>query len=65
MVRGVELADELSGVDNMTMVDRTPVRSPHDLVMWDNRCVNHRREGWPSHLRRTMHRSQTGAARPF
>lgn len=39
--------------------------SPHDVVMWDNRCVNHRREGWPSHLRRTMHRSQAGASRPF
>ncbi len=39
--------------------------SPHDVVMWDNRCVNHRREGWPADLRRTMHRSQAGSARPF
>jgi len=39
--------------------------SEHDVIMWDNRCVNHRREGWPSHLRRTMHRSQAGASRPF
>jgi taurine dioxygenase len=39
--------------------------SPHDVAMWDNRCVNHRREGWPADLRRTMHRSQAGSARPF
>ncbi len=38
---------------------------PHDVVMWDNRCVNHRREGWPAGMRRTMHRSQAGSARPF
>ena len=41
------------------------VWSPHDVVMWDNRCVNHRREGWPADRRRTMHRSQAGSARPF
>jgi taurine dioxygenase len=39
--------------------------SEHDVVMWDNRCLNHRREGWPGDLRRTMHRSQAGSARPF
>jgi taurine dioxygenase len=39
--------------------------SAHDVVMWDNRCVNHRREGWPAGMRRTMHRSQAGSARPF
>lgn len=39
--------------------------SEHDVLMWDNRCVNHRREGWPADLRRTMHRSQAGSARPF
>ena len=39
--------------------------SAHDVVMWDNRCVNHWREGWNPALRRTMHRSQAGSARPF
>lgn len=38
---------------------------PHDVVIWDNRCVNHWREGWPAGLRRTMHRSQAGSARPY
>jgi taurine dioxygenase len=36
-----------------------------DVVIWDNRCVNHRRDGWDPSYRRTMHRSQAGAARPF
>jgi taurine dioxygenase len=39
--------------------------TPHDVVIWDNRCVNHWREGWDPRCRRTMHRSQAGAARPF
>jgi taurine dioxygenase len=39
--------------------------TPHDVAIWDNRCVNHRREGWDTSYRRTMHRSQAGAARPF
>ena len=39
--------------------------SQDDVVMWDNRCVNHWREGWNPALRRTMHRSQAGSARPF
>ena len=29
-----------------------------DLVMWDNRCVMHRREGFDEDLRRLMHRTQ-------
>lgn len=29
-----------------------------DLVMWDNRCTMHRREGWPAEYSRTLHRAQ-------
>jgi taurine dioxygenase len=29
-----------------------------DLVVWDNRCVMHRREGFDEDLRRLMHRTQ-------
>ncbi len=29
-----------------------------DLVMWDNRCVMHRRDGFDESLRRVMHRTQ-------
>jgi len=39
--------------------------TPHDVIMWDNRCVNHWREAWDPSYRRTMHRSQAGSARPF
>ena len=36
-----------------------------DLVVWDNRCVLHRREGWnPRHPRR-MNATQSGGSRPF
>lgn len=37
----------------------------HDVLLWDNRCVNHWRDGWPATSRRTLHRSQAGASRPF
>ena len=34
-----------------------------DLVIWDNRCVMHRRNAFPAHSRRTMHQTQvTGEA---
>ena len=29
-----------------------------DLVMWDNRCVMHRRDAFDDSLRRLMHRTQ-------
>ena len=29
-----------------------------DLVMWDNRCVMHRRDAFDESLRRLMHRTQ-------
>jgi taurine dioxygenase len=36
-----------------------------DLVMWDNRCVMHRRDAFDATARRVMHRTQIkGAAAP-
>jgi taurine dioxygenase len=35
-----------------------------DLVMWDNRCTMHRRDGFPNHLRRVMKRTQMFADPP-
>lgn len=73
-VRVTGLDDELEGkrlakrLKDYANSDRFWYRhewAEHDVVMWDNRCVNHRREGWPADLRRTMHRSQAGSARPF
>ena len=31
---------------------------PHDLVLWDNRCTMHRRDGFDPSTRRVMHRTQ-------
>jgi taurine dioxygenase len=62
---GKSLAKQLKDHANQEPFWYKHAWSPHDVVMWDNRCVNHRREGWPADLRRTMHRSQAGSARPF
>ncbi len=36
-----------------------------DLVLWDNRCVLHRRDEFDPNSRRLMHRSQIQGDRPF
>lgn len=36
-----------------------------DLIMWDNRCVMHRRDGWDPSLRRILLRTQIGASTAF
>lgn len=36
-----------------------------DLVVWDNRCAMHRRDGFPGEHRRLMHRCQTKGHRPY
>ena len=36
-----------------------------DLVMWDNRCVMHRRDAFDPNTRRVMHRTQIKGDRPF
>ena len=35
-----------------------------DLIVWDNRCTMHRREGFAGHGRRRMHRLMTLGERP-
>jgi len=35
-----------------------------DLLVWDNRCVMHRRDGFDSAARRVMHRAQCAGDRP-
>jgi taurine dioxygenase len=62
---GKRLAKQLKTHANCERFSYRHGWSPHDVVMWDNRCVNHWREGWPADMRRTMHRSQAGSARPF
>lgn len=36
-----------------------------DVLIWDNRCVMHRREAFNPNMRRRMHRAQTAGDRPF
>jgi taurine dioxygenase len=36
-----------------------------DLVLWDNRCTMHRRDGFDPSARRVMHRTQIKAASPY
>ncbi len=36
-----------------------------DLVLWDNRCVMHRRDAFDGKERRIMHRTQIGGERPI
>jgi len=59
------LAERLRDHVNQDPFWTTHEWSTHDVMIWDNRCVNHRRDGWDPSYRRTMHRSQAGAARPF
>ena len=36
-----------------------------DLILWDNRCVMHRRDGFDPATRRVMHRTQIKGDRPY
>jgi len=38
---------------------------PGDLVVWDNRCTNHKRETWDNSMRRLLYRVQIAGTRPF
>ena len=36
-----------------------------DVVIWDNRCIMHRRDAFPAASRRVMHRTQMQGSRPI
>ena len=36
-----------------------------DLILWDNRCVMHRRDAFDPATRRVMHRTQIKGDRPY
>ena len=36
-----------------------------DMVVWDNRCTNHKRTTWDDSERRLMHRVQIAGTVPF
>jgi taurine dioxygenase len=36
-----------------------------DLILWDNRCVMHRRDDFDPNSRRIMHRTQIAGSKPY
>jgi taurine dioxygenase len=68
---GLELAESEALLDELwDFVARPEFAWEHvwqvgDLVLWDNRCTMHRRDGFDPHSRRIMHRTQVkGEQRP-
>jgi alpha-ketoglutarate-dependent taurine dioxygenase len=68
---GLDLAESEALLDELwKFVDRPQFAWEHvwrvgDLVMWDNRCTMHRRDGFDANSRRIMHRTQVkGEQRP-
>lgn len=43
----------------------TQVWKPGDLIIWDNRCVMHRRDAFDGNARRVMHRTQMCGDTPY
>jgi len=62
---GKRLAKRLKDYANSDRFVYRHTWQPHDVLVWDNRCVNHWRDGWPAGMRRTLHRCQAASSRPF
>jgi taurine dioxygenase len=56
-----ELFEEVKKPDNQFK----QVWADGDMIMWDNRCTMHRRDGWEARHTRVMHRTTTLGERPF
>lgn len=59
-----QLLDTLWGHATQTQFTWTQVWSVGDLILWDNRCVMHRRDAFDSSTRRIMHRTQVKGDKP-
>lgn len=59
------ILDEIFALVKQPEVQWTQVWKDNDILMWDNRCTMHRRDGWPAHYTRVMHRTTTMGERPF
>jgi taurine dioxygenase len=57
--------DEIFALVRDPSLQWTQVWEDGDMIMWDNRCTMHRRDGWPAHYTRVMHRTTTLGERPF
>jgi taurine dioxygenase len=60
-----KLLDELWAHATRPELCWSQVWKPGDLVLWDNRCVMHRRDSFSSNDRRVMHRTQVCGDRPY
>jgi taurine dioxygenase len=70
-IQGLELEDSERLLDQLWAYATRPELTWYqqwrvgDLVLWDNRCVMHRRDKFDPNSRRLMHRSQIKGDRPF
>jgi taurine dioxygenase len=70
-IQGLDLADSEALLDALWAHATRPALTWYqqwrvgDLVMWDNRCVLHRRDEFDPNARRLMHRTQIKGDRPF
>jgi taurine dioxygenase len=70
-IQGLELADSERLLDALWAHATRPELTWYqqwrvgDLVLWDNRCVLHRRDEFDPNSRRLMHRSQIKGDRPY
>ena len=70
-IHGLDLADSEALLDALWAHATRPAVTWYqqwrvgDLVMWDNRCVLHRRDEFDPDARRLMHRTQIKGDRPF
>ena len=62
---GEDLLDQLWAHATRPELCWVQVWKPGDLVIWDNRCVMHRRDSFDNGYRRVMHRSQVCGDKPY
>jgi taurine dioxygenase len=70
-IAGLSLADSEALLDALWEHSTKPEFAwyqqwrPDDLILWDNRCVMHRRDAFDPAARRVMHRTQIKGDRPY
>jgi taurine dioxygenase len=70
-IQGLDLADSEALLEALWKHATTPALTWYqqwrvgDLILWDNRCVMHRRDEFDPNTRRLMHRTQIKGDRPY
>lgn len=60
-----EILDELTARVARPEYHWVQVWEQGDMIMWDNRCTMHRRDGWAAAEERVMHRTTTRGEKPY